>query len=104
MTKKQRQRVQRVIVATAAFVILLVLDKTGILSSLPEMARFGIYLVPYLIAGLNVVLHAARNIAHGQIFDENFLMVIATFAAFGLGIFGDGQYAEALAEIGRAHV
>lgn len=97
MTKKQRQRVQRVIVATAAFVILLVLDKTGILSSLPEMARFGIYLVPYLIAGLDVVLHAARNIAHGQIFDENFLMVIATFAAFGLGIFGDGQYAEALA-------
>lgn len=97
MTKKQRQRVKRVIIALISFAVLLILDKTGTLDSFPEIALFALYLVPYLIAGLDVILHAARNIAHGQVFDENFLMVIATFAAFGLGIFGDGQYSEALA-------
>jgi Cd2+/Zn2+-exporting ATPase len=57
----------------------------------------GLYLIPYLIVGYDVIVKAAKNIAHGQVFDENFLMMLATFGAFGLGIFGDAQYDEALA-------
>ena len=53
---------------------------------------FVIYLVPYLVIGYDIVYKAARNISHGQVFDENFLMMIATFGAFGVG-----EYSEAVA-------
>lgn len=51
-----------------------------------------IFAVPYLIVGYDIIFKAARNISHGQIFDENFLMMIATFGAFGVG-----EYLEAVA-------
>ena len=46
--------------------------------------QFVIYLVPYLIIGYDIVYKAVRNISHGQVFDENFLMAIATIGAFAL--------------------
>ncbi len=51
-----------------------------------------VYLVPYLLVGYDIIYKAARNISHGQVFDENFLMMIATFGAFGVG-----EYQEAVA-------
>ena len=53
---------------------------------------FVIYLIPYLVIGYDIIFKAARNIKNGQIFDENFLMMIATFGAFGVK-----EYSEAVA-------
>lgn len=97
MTKKQKKRLYRIIISLVLFVILLVLNRVTDFEKLPEVIKFAIYLVPYLIVGYDVIIKAGKNIINGQVFDENFLMMIATFAAFGLGIFGDGQYDEALA-------
>lgn len=53
--------------------------------------EFVLFLIPYLIAGYDVLLKAARNIGNGQVFDENFLMTIATVGAFALVLFPDSQ-------------
>ena len=53
---------------------------------------FLIYLIPYLVIGYDIVYKAVRNISHGQVFDENFLMMVATFGAFGVK-----EYSEAVA-------
>lgn len=96
-TRKQKQTFARVIAVLICFFVLLALEKAGVLEPLPEGVVFGLYVVPYLIIGYDVLLKAFRNIAHGQVFDEHFLMMIATFAAFGIGLMGDGSYEEALA-------
>lgn len=97
MSKKHKKRLVRILISLALFIILLVLDKTHVLEPVPQLGLFFIYFVPYIIVGYDVIIKAAKNISHGQVFDENFLMMLATFAAFGLGLFGDGQYSEALA-------
>ena len=61
------------------------LEHLGVFDKLPnEWILGGIYLVPYIIIGYDIIIKAARNISHGQVFDENFLMMIATFGAFGV--------------------
>ncbi|SDZ86002.1 Cd2+/Zn2+-exporting ATPase [Lachnospiraceae bacterium NK3A20] len=96
-TKKQRRTLYRIIVVLLCFVTLLILDHTGVLEPLPAAVVFLLYFIPYLIIGYDVILRAFRNLAHGQVFDEHFLMMIATLAAFGLGLMGGGSYSEALA-------
>lgn len=97
MNKKQRNRNKRIVVALICFAVLMALNITGKLRGLNGCVLFIIYFIPYLIVGCDVIVRAAKNISNGQVFDENFLMMIATFAAFGLGAFGDAQYSEALA-------
>lgn len=97
MNKKQRNRNKRIVVALICFAVLMALNITGKLRGLNGYMLFIIYFIPYLIVGCDVIVRAAKNISNGQVFDENFLMMIATFAAFGLGAFGDAQYSEALA-------
>lgn len=92
MTKKQKKNRNRIIAVLVIFAVLLILDKTGILEPLPWFVVFAIYVVPYIIIGYDVIKKAAINICHGQVFDENFLMMIATFGAFGIQ-----EYSEALA-------
>ncbi|SDA76508.1 Cd2+/Zn2+-exporting ATPase [Butyrivibrio sp. INlla18] len=92
MTKKQKKVRNRILVVLALFIILLVCDKTGLFDNVPELVRFVLYLIPYIIIGYDVIRKAAINISHGQVFDENFLMMIATFGAFGIR-----EYSEALA-------
>ena len=92
MTRKQKKVRNRIIISGIMFVILLILDKTGVLGSLHWAIVFAIYLVPYIIIGYDVIRKAFINISHGQLFDENFLMMIATFGAFGIM-----EYSEALA-------
>ncbi|MBQ7658035.1 MAG: heavy metal translocating P-type ATPase, partial [Butyrivibrio sp.] len=92
MTKKQKKTRNRILIVLAMFVILLVLDKIGIMEPLPWFVKLIIYLVPYGIIGYDVIRKAVINISHGQVFDENFLMMIATIGAFGIG-----EYSEALA-------
>ncbi|MCR5557009.1 MAG: heavy metal translocating P-type ATPase [Butyrivibrio sp.] len=92
MTKKQKKTRNRILLVLAIFIVLLILDKTGMLENVHPIIQFVIYLIPYIIIGFDVIKKACINISHGQVFDENFLMMIATFGAFGIR-----EYSEALA-------
>ncbi len=92
MTKKQKKVRNRIIITLIMFVVLLIIDKIGLFENIPWFVQLPIYVVPYIIIGYDVIKKAAINISHGQVFDENFLMMIATFGAFGIG-----EYSEALA-------
>ena len=78
MTKKQKRALYRII-ASAVLLI------AAVLAPVEGLWRLPLFLVPYLIVGWDVLRKAALNIAHGQIFDENFLMCIATIGALILG-------------------
>ena len=97
MNKKQKQTLVRILVTAVLFAVLLVLEHTGVLAPLANWAVFLLYLLPYLLIGYDVLLKAGRNIVRGNVFDENFLMSLATLAAFALGLFGESEYPEALA-------
>ena len=84
MTRKQKKVLWRIIAAAALFIAALFAPVDG-LWQLP------MFLIPYLVIGWDVLWKAARNIVHGQVFDENFLMSIATVGALILG-----EYAEAV--------
>ena len=92
MTGKQKKTRNRILIVLVIFTVLLVLEKTGLLDKLPLVVKFVIFLVPYIMIGYDVIKKAVINIRHGQVFDENFLMMIATFGAFGIG-----EYPEAVA-------
>ncbi len=97
MTKKQKKTLVRIIAVGIIFTVLLILDKTGPLDVLPLWGKFLLYFIPYLIIGYDVLLSSFKNIAHGNVFDEHFLMMVATLAAFALSLLGDESYSEALA-------
>ena len=84
MTKKQKKMLARILVSAVLLVALHFIP-------LPGLWKLAAYLVPYLTAGWDVLWKAARNIAHGQVFDENFLMALATIGALILG-----DYSEAV--------
>ena len=93
MTDKQKKMLARILVTFVIFAVLFVAEHTGNLDSLKgSILLFAIYLVPYLLIGYDIVWKAIRNISHGQVFDENFLMMIATFGALGVR-----EYSEAVA-------
>lgn len=93
MTKKQQKMLARIVAAAVLFVGLFVCEHAGFFENLEnKWILFVIYLVPYLVIGYDIIFKAARNICHGQVFDENFLMMLATFGAFGVR-----EYSEAVA-------
>lgn len=93
MTDKQKKMLVRICVTLVLFVGLTIAGRSGKFPWLTQFpAGFFVYLVPYLVIGYDIIGKAARNIRNGQVFDENFLMMIATFGAFGVG-----EYSEALA-------
>ena len=92
MTKKQKRMLVRIIISFVLFAALMVAEHTGALERINTWILFVIYLVPYLVIGYDIVYKAVRNISHGQVFDENFLMMVATFGAFGVK-----EYSEAVA-------
>lgn len=93
MTKKQKKTLLRILAAFLLLAGLMALEHTGALERIrPQMISFLLYLIPYLLIGYDIIFKAARNILHGQVFDENFLMMLATFGAFGVK-----EYAEAVA-------
>ena len=92
MSKKEKKNFIRILIALSMFSIILIIDKTINLETLVSgqfgwLLPFVLYLVVYIIIGYDVLLRAFRNILHGQIFDENFLMCIATLGAFSLAIY-----------------
>ena len=93
MTKKQKKMLCRILVTFLLFVILMVCGHMGMFGKTEgNSALFFLYLIPYAVIGYDIIYKAVRNIRHGQVFDENFLMMLATFGAFGVG-----EYSEAVA-------
>ena len=93
---KANKRLARIITALATFAIVMALCVSGAVENLVGesyalYAEFALYLIPYLIAGYDVLAKAGRNIAHGRFFDENFLMSVATLGAFALVLFPEGN-------------
>lgn len=97
MNKKQRRTRSRIVAAIALFVLVYAAVETLPLATWlgsetnALWAEFILFLAPYLIAGYDVLLRAARNIGRGQVFDENFLMTVATIGAFALVLFPDSD-------------
>lgn len=89
MTKKQKKLLTRIAISAALFAIACILPISGPVQLLA-------FLIPYFVIGWDILWKALRNILHGQIFDENFLMVIATIGALVLGIIKTHDYAEAV--------
>ena len=93
MNKRQKRDLSRILIAGALFVPLFVMEHMGLLEGQSyAWLAFVLCLIPYLVVGYDVIKKAALNIKNGQIFDENFLMMIATFGAFVIG-----EYIEAVA-------
>lgn len=102
MTKKQKKMLMRIILALVLFAGLFVCEHAGLFTAIEHTAfLFLIYLVPYLIIGYDIIYKAARNISHGQVFDENFLMMIATFGAFGVGEYSEGVAVMLFYQVGE---
>ena len=91
MTKKQKVMAERIVVAIAMVIALLLVQPQG-------MLRFVLYMINYLIIGYDILKKAFKGIVHGQVFDECFLMAVATIGAIFLGIYsGSHDYLEAVA-------
>ena len=91
MNKKQKKMLIRILIAAAMLIALKLIPVTGIL-------RLGLYLVVYGIIGYDILKKAWKGILNRQVFDENFLMAVATIGAFALAIYErSGDYVEAIA-------
>ena len=95
MTKKQKKVLYRIIIASVLLIMLHFLPVSGMLA-------FGLYLIPYFVIGYDILRKAALGIIRGQVFDENFLMAVATVGAMALAVYeeltgGEGEFAEGVA-------
>ena len=96
MNKKQKKWLKRILLALALFFTVMALDEFGVLAGIfgepgALYASFALYLIPYLIAGHDVLLKAWRNIRRGEAFDESFLMAVATIGAFAMIFFPETE-------------
>lgn len=90
MTKKQKKMLIRIIISAVLMIGLAFLPIEG-------LPRFFLYLIPYLIIGYDILIKAGKGILNRQVFDENFLMAIATIGAMIIGVVDSGDYVEAIA-------
>ena len=90
MNKKQKKMLTRIVIAAAMLIALHFLPVTG-------LVRLALYLAAYLVIGYDILRKAWKGILNGRVFDENFLMAIATVGAFALAIYEkSGDYTEAI--------
>ncbi len=89
MTKKEKTMLVRIAVSAVLLIAAVLVPYEGVW-------RFLLFFPAYFVIGWDVLWRAVRNIAHGQVFDENFLMALATVGAFCTGFFGQGEYPEAV--------
>lgn len=98
MSRKLKKLLVRISIAAVLFL-------AGMLLPLPVYGGFETSIIllvaAYLLVGYDIILKAATNIGHGQVFDENFLMTIATFAAFGTGEIAEGVMVMLLYQVGE---
>lgn len=99
MTRKQKKVLIRIIVSTVLLLGLIAFEK---LVGFPQstafaIVRLGCYLVPYFVIGYDILKKAFKGIINRQVFDENFLMAVATIGALAIAIYENGEYTEAIA-------
>ena len=92
MSPKQKSLLTRIIVALVIFFAIIIVEEAGLLRAAfgtpgDVYAEFALFLIPYLIAGYDVIASAFRNLFRGHALDEDFLMTVATFGAFALVLF-----------------
>ncbi len=90
MNKKQKKMLIRILVSFTMLIALSFVSVEGVM-------RLCLYLIPYFIIGYDILLKAYKGIRNGRVFDENFLMAVATIGAILIGIYGEGDYIEAIA-------
>ncbi|HJG86145.1 heavy metal translocating P-type ATPase [Pseudoflavonifractor capillosus] len=96
MSKKQKRMLFRILLSTALLLAAVLLP----LNNFP-LLRLAVFLVPYGVIGWDVLWRAVRNIAHGQVFDENFLMALATVGAFFTGEFPEAVFVMLFYQVGE---
>lgn len=94
MNKKQKKVLQRIIVALICIIALEFIDVEGYL-------EFGLYMIPYLVIGYDILKKAIKGILNRQVFDENFLMAVATVGAIALGEYKEGVAVMLFYQIGE---
>ena len=98
MTPKQKKMLTRIAVSAVLFGAAEGLTRAV---SLPGWAVLTVFLVPYLVIGWDILWRAARNIAHGQVFDENFLMALATLGALAIGEYPESVFVMLFYQVGE---
>ena len=94
MSKKQKKVLVRIIISAIILLGLIIVNK---LFSLPNIIIFILYMIPYLIIGYDILIKAGKGIYNRQVFDENFLMAVATVGAIIIALCGSNDYVEAIA-------
>ncbi len=90
MTKKQKKMLFRILLSAAVLGVVSLIPATG-------WVKFALFMIPYLIIGYDILWDAARGLFNGRLFDENFLMAVATVGAIVLAVTRTGDYLEAIA-------
>ncbi|MCQ2522069.1 MAG: cadmium-translocating P-type ATPase [Lachnospiraceae bacterium] len=103
MTKKQKKVLIRIIISTVLLAVLMILEKTGILEKLPfsRWTSLGLFLIPYLVIGYDILKKAGKGIIKGRMLDECFLMAVATIGAFALSEYEEGAAVMLFYQIGE---
>ncbi len=101
MNKKQKRLLWRIIIAAIFFVPLYLISEEFVKVELPNWTLLILFLIPYLLVGYDILRKAFLGIKNGQVFDENFLMTVATVGAIVLGEYGEGVAVMLLYQIGE---
>ena len=101
VTKKQKHTLYRIILSALLLGAAIALEKLGQLDILPWWGKLAAFLVPYLVIGWDVLWEAVEHIFHGQVFDENFLMAVASVAAFCVGEYPEAAAVMLLYQVGE---
>ena len=95
MSRKQKKMLVRIIVTAVMFAGLFVFEKFVPITS--RILRLAVYMVPYLVISYDILKKAFKGIIKGQVFDENFLMAVASVGAVAIAVYENGSYNEAVA-------
>ena len=98
MTPKQKKMLARIVSAAVLFVVAELVTRAA---ALPGWGRLLMFLIPYFVIGWDILWRAARNIAHGQVFDENFLMALATVGALAIGEYPESVFVMLFYQVGE---
>ena len=101
MNKKQKNLLARIIIAAVFFVPLYLISEGIVKVNMPEWAIIILFLIPYLIVGHDILRKAFKGILNHQVFDEHFLMTVATIGAIVLGEYGEGVAVMLLYQVGE---
>lgn len=94
MNKKQKKMLTRIIIAA---VLMIAFKVIGTFVDIPTVILFIMYMVPYFVIGYDILRKAIKGILNRQVFDENFLMAVATVGAIIIALVDDGDFTEAIA-------